>query len=101
MEEQWAKLSCRRHIVARQGWVPRPARTVREAQGLLEKISQLHFALHQAQSGFWVLSQVGYAYVIDGQDISISIPRYQSQTGARKSGWNPPAVNCSSSLAKV
>jgi hypothetical protein len=44
--------------VARQGWVPRPARTVREAQGLLEKISQLHFALHQAQSGFWVLSSI-------------------------------------------
>lgn len=38
---------------------------------------------------------------IAGQDVSINVPRYQSQTGARKSGWNLPAVNCSSSLAKV
>lgn len=56
MEEQWAELSCRRHTVARQGWVPRPARAVREAQGLLGKLSQLCFALHQAQFGAWVLS---------------------------------------------
>lgn len=39
--------------------------------------------------------------VIAGQDVSINNPRYQSHTGARKSGWNLPAVNCSSSLAKV